>query len=86
MANARSNILWSAFLMLAAGFYVTAATQEYIPLLAQTSNALPDYQIGSLYVAPAVPVAGEEVSFHGLVTNVGQARGTHRDFVQLQID
>ncbi len=86
MANARSTVLWSAFLSLAAGFYVTAAKQDSIPLPAQTSNAFPDYQIGSLYVAPDVPEAGEEVSFHGLVTNVGQARGTHRDFVQLQID
>ncbi|MDD4287517.1 MAG: CARDB domain-containing protein [Candidatus Peribacteraceae bacterium] len=78
--------LLSVYLSLAAVFAGTVLFNGRTPLQAQTSSVLPDYAVENLFVSPALPEAGEEVSFHGRVRNVGQTRGTHRDFVQLQID
>jgi len=86
MVTSRMQTLLSVYLSLAAVFAGTVLFNGRTALHAQTSSALPDYAVENLFVSPALPEAGEEVSFHGRVTNVGQTRGTHRDFVQLQID
>jgi len=86
MVTSRVQALLSVYLSVAAVFAGTVLLNRDTPLLAQTTSGLPDYAVENLFVSPALPEAGEEVSFHGRVTNVGQTRGTHRDFVQLQID
>lgn len=86
MVPSRMQALLSVYLSLATIFAGTVLLNGRTPLHAQTGSALPDYAVHDLFVSPALPEVGEEVSFHGRVTNVGQTRGTHRDFVQLQID
>lgn len=81
----RVQALTALYLSLATVFAGTVLLNGRTPLLAQVTG-LPDYAVEGLFVSPTLPEAGEEVSFHGRVTNVGQTRGSHRDFVRLQLD
>lgn len=85
MVPSRMRSLLSVYLSLAAVFAGTVLLNERAAIHAQVTG-LPDYAVENLFVAPAVPEAGEEVSFHAQVRNVGQSRGTKRDFVRLWID
>jgi hypothetical protein len=84
MVPFRTKALTAAFFSLALCL-VAVAQRQSVALQGQTSS-LPDYAIQDLSVSPSRPQAGEEMSFHGTVRNVGTSRGTHRDFVQLQLD
>jgi hypothetical protein len=86
MAHFRVKVLGTTFVVLALVTLVSGVARHGISMLAQAASGLPDYAIQDLSVSPAVPEPGEEMSFHGTVKNVGTSRGTHRDFVRLQLD
>ncbi len=85
MEHPTHRALGAVFCFLMVTFFATASTQGRFSFLADVSG-LPDYAVQDLYVAPVVPEAGEEVSFHATVRNVGTSRGTHRDFARLWVD